>query len=159
MMVRDFQKSKVYAAEEGLWWLLDHSVDDPQVVMGGSTLVLSPEAKFSTPEDVQRYVDQVLAHPAVVERFGHSQVSVRKRKGVTKAHYERLGQVIAVPDDKWALRELVVLHELAHHFTLGGASHGPIFAGTYIDLVGMVMGFQTQLALRILFGDNDVKVS
>jgi putative metallohydrolase (TIGR04338 family) len=156
--MRDNQKGKVYESEHLLEWILDHSVDDPQVVMGGSTLVLSPEAKFSTPEAVQAYVDQVLAHPGVVERFGHSWVSVRKRKGTAKAHYS--SGTIAVPDAKWALREVVILHELAHHFDVSGTeAHGAIFTGIFLDLIGKVMGFQTQLALRIIYGDNDVKVS
>ncbi len=156
--MRDFQRSKVYRAEYIFEDLLDRSVENPQITLGGSTLVLPPEAKFSTPATVQTYVDQVLSHPAVVERHGPTQVSVRKRKGVTAAHYQ-LGE-IAVPDDKRSLREFVILHELAHHFTRRGgrvSDHGPEFTATLLELVGAVMGVQAQLALRILFGDNGVK--
>jgi putative metallohydrolase (TIGR04338 family) len=90
----------------------------------------------------------------VVDRYGSSKVTVRQRKGVTRAHYERGLGTIAVPDDKWALRESVILHELAHHF--GGVGHGPEFVDTLLELIRAVMGVQAQLALRVLFGDSGV---
>ncbi len=153
---RDVQRQKVYAAEDRFADLLDKSLDNNSAVfLAGSTLVLPPEAKFSTPATVQAYVDRVLSHRGVVARFGGSKVSVRQRKGVTKAHYHR--GVIAVPDVKVYLRETVVLHELAHHFSRDSQpAHGPQFTDTLLELVGAVMGVQAQLALRILYGDNEV---
>ncbi len=151
--MRDFQKAKVYGAEFIFRDMLDRALESPQILLGGSTLVLPPEAKFSAPQTVQAYVNRVLSHPGVVERFGASQVSVRKRKGTTKAHYH-MG-VIAIPDDNWALRETVILHELAHHFSRG--QHGPGFTAAFLELIGAVMGPQAQLVLRILYGDEGVK--
>jgi putative metallohydrolase (TIGR04338 family) len=152
---RDYQREKVYHAERILGQMLDQALENPQIVVSGSTLVLPPEARFSSPETVQAYVDHVLAHPGVVERWGVSAVRVRKRKGARKAHY-RLGE-IAVPDAKWALRETVILHELSHHLDKGkGAAHGRKFAGTMLTLLGVVMGPETQLLMRILYGDGGV---
>ncbi|MEB4210986.1 TIGR04338 family metallohydrolase [Mycobacterium sp. 94-17] len=151
-MSRDFQRARVYRAEHCFTALLDESVENPQIFMAGSTLVLPPEAKFSTPATVQAYVDRVSNHPTVVDRYGSSRVTVRKRNGVSRAHYQ-LGE-IAVPDAKWALRETVILHELAHHFSRDG--HGPQFVGAFLDLIDAAMGVQAQLVLRILFGESGV---
>ena len=158
-MTTDFQRSKVYNAEFTFRDLLKRAADSPQIEMAGSTFVLPPEALFSSPETVQAYVDRVLVHPAVVERWGRSKISVRKRKGTTKAHYQRRDQTIAVPDSQWALREVVVLHEIAHHFSAFGPSHGPQFVDTLLGLVGAIMGPQAQLVLRILYSEEGVKVA
>ena len=53
-------------------------------------------------------------------------LTVRARRGVTAAHYENAAGAgtIAVPDRRpadWAMRELVVLHEVAHHLQPGRA--------------------------------------
>jgi putative metallohydrolase (TIGR04338 family) len=59
------------------------------------------------------------------------------------------------------LRELVVLHELAHHVTWlcnsGAASHGPEFVGNYITMLDRVMGPQAALAARLIYSVNGVK--
>jgi putative metallohydrolase (TIGR04338 family) len=69
---------------------------------------------------------------------GAGEVKVRERKGSAKAHYEHTG-VIAVHTEnrgqRWAMREIVILHEIAHHLTKGDG-HGALFAGTLLDLVG-----------------------
>lgn len=158
-MTRDVQKSKVYAAEDRFGDLLDRSVENPQIMLAGSTLVLPPEAKFSTPITAQSYADRVLNHPAVVARFGPSRVTVRQRKGITKTVYTYRLREIAVPDTKSGLREIVILHELAHHFAGAFACHGPQFTATLLELVGAVMGVHAQLALRICFGDGEVEMS
>lgn len=152
-MSRDFQRARVYKAEHCFAALLDKSAENPQIFMAGSTLVLPPEAKFSTPATVQAYVDRALNNAAVIDRYGSSRVTVRKRIGAHSAHY-KLGE-IAVPDAKWALRETVILHELAHHFS--GDGHGPQFVGAYLELIGAAMGVQAQLVLRILFGESDIR--
>ena len=63
------------------------------------------------------------------------------RRGVTAAHYERrptTARGVAVPDGRtrWALRELVVLHEIAHHLCDAEPPHGPEFVATFCDLAG-----------------------
>ncbi len=60
------------------------------------------------------------AIPSVRRRWPAAEpLAVRARRGTTAAHYEYDGDLatIAVPDrhTTWALRELVVLHEIAHH--------------------------------------------
>lgn len=79
----------------------------------GTNITLPPEARFASVESVRRYVDDVLGHPAVAQRWPDAEpLAVRSRRGCTAAHYERGagGGTIAVPDrtTTWALRELVV---------------------------------------------------
>ena len=162
----DRQKSKLYEAEQLLRRMYDNSVksDNPAISVGGANLVLPPEVKFGSVASVQAYVDRVLEMPSVIEVFGTSNpITVRKRKGETKAHYSRYNQEIAVHDGRnnWGMRELVILHELAHHFTptFAQEAHGAEFADTFITLVGLVMGSQAGLALLIIFDTNDVRTN
>lgn len=160
--MRDSQKSKVYAAENILRFIMDNAVDNPLYTIEGINLTLPPEGKFSSVEDVQRYVDQVTQMPSVIAEFGKStRVTVRSRKGQMVAHYES-GQIIAVPENgtRWALRELVILHELAHHYSRRvRPAHGPEFASTFITLLGRVMGPEMGLLARIIYAQNEVKAA
>ena len=158
--MRDSQKGRVYHAENILRNIIDNSRDNPLFTIEGITLTLPPEGKFSGVEDVQRYVDRVLALPAVVEQYGRSKVAVRSRKGQRMAHYEPHNRTIAVPEGRrWALREIVVLHELAHHFDRSAPAHGPKFTSTLITLLTLVMGPEMGLLARILYEQNGVKAA
>lgn len=125
------------------------------MVFFGARLTLPPEAKFASIESLRRYVGDVLVLPSLRARWPEAgaSVAVRERKGHRAAHYERTeeGGVLAVPDSTWAMRELVVLHELAHHFDSGAPAHGPTFQGTYAELAGMVMGVEVAHLLRVAF--------
>jgi putative metallohydrolase (TIGR04338 family) len=159
--MRDFQQSAVYATEQLLGELFDRTLKSNNPIVELEVdgvkvpVTLPPEAKFASIESIQRHCDDVC------DMLKVSRVHVRARRGDRMAHYERPGAVIAVPNGRhrWALRELVVLHELAHHLTpsFGVASHGPEFVANFIDLIGRVMGLHAQLAARILFATNGVK--
>jgi putative metallohydrolase (TIGR04338 family) len=133
--------------------------------VGGVAVTVPPEARFATVGSVAEHVERVLARPSVRERFPRAvePVAVRARRGPSSAHYE-VGPpaVIAVPadvDGRWALRELVVLHELAHHLDdTGGPAHGPGFAATLVDLVADVIGPEAGWIYRILFTESDVPI-
>jgi len=159
--MRDSQKSLVYESEFVLRDIYRRAAQsgNPMVEMNGAHVTLPPEARFGNVETIQSYVDRVLQMPSVIEAFGESRrVMVRKRKGVTKAHYS-LGE-IAIPDTRsqWALREIVVLHELAHHYSPRGAAHGPEFASTFLTLLELVVGPEAALILRMIFADNGVQI-
>lgn len=152
----DAQRGHVYHAERVLGQMLEEALTASQITVSGSRLTLPPQATFSSPEAAQAYVDQVLAHPGVVERYGVSAVAVRKRnRGDTRVAHYRLGEIV-VPDVP--LRETAVLHELAHHFDKGGPVHGPKFANSYLFLVKTVMGPDVGQLMRILYQDGGVKV-
>lgn len=166
MTARDSQRSRVYAAEEFVRTLFDRAAQHSSrsIEFFGTRLTLPPEARFGSMESVQRYVDDVLALPAVVSRWtSPGPLTVRPRRAATAAHYENRGGtgVMAVPDRNtadWAMRELVVLHEMAHHLDDGGGpSHGPGFVATFCDLATLVMGPEVGHVLRVVYAKEGVR--
>ena len=170
MSARDSQRSRVYAAEEFVRILFDRAAQNNSraVDFFGSQVTLPPEARFASMESVQRYLDEVLALPAVAERWpATGPLRVRARRAATAAHYESGagGGVIAVPqrlNADWAMRELVVLHELAHHLLSGcgaeGPAHGPEFTATLCDLAAAVMGPEAGHVLRVVYAKEGVRL-
>lgn len=162
---RDSQRAKVYAAEEFVRTLFDRAAEhgSPAVEFFGTQLTLPPEARFGSVGSVQRYVDEVLALPAVRRQWPDvAPLSVRARRAATAAHYEsRDGAgVIAVPDRDtadWALRELVVLHEVAHHLCGAQPPHGPEFVATSCALAELVMGPEAGHVLRVVYAKEGVR--
>lgn len=161
----DSQRSRVYDAEHFVHRVMDRAVDYPIVEVAGSRLTLPVERRFASLDSVAGYVDRVLLLPWIRHRWARASqpVSVRERAGHRSAHYERAGAVIAVPGtssgDRWALRELVLLHELAHHLADDPAlpAHGPAFVGRYLELVGGVIGAELELLLRITLSENGAR--
>jgi putative metallohydrolase (TIGR04338 family) len=164
-VARDTQRASVYAAEGFVRTLFDRAADHNSRVIEffGAPLTLPPEARFASVAAVQRYVEEVLALPAVVSRFGSvAPLVVRSRRGPTAAHYEDCdGEgVIAVPERRggnWALRELVVLHEVAHHVCGAIPAHGSDFVATFCDLAAMVMGPEVGHVLRVVYAKEGVR--
>lgn len=113
----------------------------PSVTIDVTTHTPEVEARFVAPADVQRYVDRTLAHLRNGGKdYGGAEqrdVRVRARRGHTRAEYG-LG-VLSIPSfefgGSWALRESVVLHEIAHHLAAPGAGHGAAFRATFIRLL------------------------
>jgi putative metallohydrolase (TIGR04338 family) len=163
---RDTQRSRVYSAEQFVRTIFDRAAqhNSRTVDFFGESITLPPEARFASVESVQRYVDEVLAMPAVAAVGpGVGPLCVRARRAATAAHYERAGAaaVIAVPDRigaQWALRELVVLHEVAHHLCVpDAAAHGPDFTATFCRLATAVMGPEAGHVLRVVYAKEGVR--
>ncbi|OBG45580.1 hypothetical protein A5672_08585 [Mycobacterium alsense] len=156
---RDSQRAKVYAAEEFVRTLFDRAAEhgSPAVEFFGTQLTLPPEGRFGSVASAQRYVDDVLALPSVRRRWPEvSPLTVRPRRAAAAAHYENRdgAGTIAVPDRgtaDWALRELVVLHEVAHHLCQSDPPHGPVFVATFCELAELVMGPELGHVLRVVF--------
>lgn len=148
--MRDMQQSKVYSAEFFLLSVLDRAAECPSYNFYGSMLTLPPEIRFGSLEATQTYVDKVL---------GAGCVKVRQRKGNAAAHY--CAGVIAVPmperGQHWAQREIVILHECAHHLT--NDYHGPQFAGTLLHLIATHLGPEVALLLRDAYQQQGVQVA
>ncbi|UUO02213.1 TIGR04338 family metallohydrolase [Mycolicibacterium novocastrense] len=165
MTPRDTQRAKVYAAEEFVRTLFDKAAEHGNRVIDffGTSLTLPPEARFASVESVQRYVDDVLALPAVRARWPRvTPLGVRPRRGAGAAHYEVVdngGSFIAVPEvqTRWALRELVVLHEIAHHLCEVAPPHGPEFVATFCELADTVMGPEVAHVLRVVYAKEGVR--
>jgi len=163
---RDSQRSRVYAAEQFVRTLFDRAAahSSRAIDFFGDPITLPPEARFGSMESVQRYVAQVLALPAVTTRWPQAgEITVRSRRGATAAHYENRDgtSVIAVPQRGavgWAMRELVVLHEVAHHLAAGtGPAHGREFVTTFCELATAVMGPEVGHVLRVVYAKEGVR--
>lgn len=150
---RDFQKQKVYDAENLLGTLFDHTLehDNPMIELFGMQMTLPPEGRFASLDSIDAYLKRVCA------QIGAIPPTVRERKGQHIAHY--CNGEIAIPMQragKWALRELVILHELAHHLARGD-QHGPRFVGKFIELLTAILGPEAGLAMRLICADTGVK--
>ncbi|MCE5291664.1 MAG: TIGR04338 family metallohydrolase [Nocardiaceae bacterium] len=171
MIDRDSQRSRVYDAEKLVRAMFDNvaSSSRREVQLHGSTITLPIERRFASVESVQHYVDRVLSLNWVRNTWPEAAipVTVRSRAGQTAAHYEPQSATIAVPPGQpgrvWAMRELVVLHELAHHLaprTPNGAPqsssdspHGPAFLGRLLTLVSELIGAEAAFVLRVTLHD------
>ncbi|MFZ0832275.1 MAG: TIGR04338 family metallohydrolase [Mycobacterium sp.] len=164
MSSRDTQRGKVYAAEQFVRTLFDRAAEHGSRVVDffGTQLTLPPEGRFASVESVQVYVDEVLNHQGVQLNWPDAgPVAVRARRGVIAAHYERRDHtaVIAVPErrERWALRELVVLHEVAHHLCEATPPHGPKFVATFCELAALVMGPEVEHVLRVVYSKEGAR--
>lgn len=163
--LRDYQRSRVYEGEHLIHRIFDRSVDYPVVEVAGSRLTLPVERKFAAIEDVQRYVDKVLALEWVRQDWKRAEVPVivAERRGHKQAEYLRFASVMAVPAHQsrssWALRELVILHELAHHLADDiEIAHGPSFVDRLITLFGGIIGPEAAFLTRVTMLDVGVRV-
>lgn len=157
-------RARVYAAEKAFREMLDNSYEFPTVLMHGSTIALPVERKFATLESIQTYVDKVLALNWLRDKYPTASIplSVRERKGQKAAHYAPWSNTIAIPPHEhgkaWAMRELVVLHELTHHLDKYGNDHDATFTGAFVDIVSEIMSAEASFILRTLFYDEKVFV-
>jgi putative metallohydrolase (TIGR04338 family) len=168
-MDRDTQRSRVYAAESLVRRIYDRADDSGSrsVDVHGSTLTLPVERRFASVESVQHYVDLVLALGWVRAEWptrAAAPVAIRARRGETQAHYESATATIAMPpfvnNHAWAMREFVLLHEIAHHLQADPdhASHGPQFVDRFTTLVTEIIGPEAGLLLRGAMHESGVTI-
>lgn len=146
------QARELYEAERSLMFMLDQP---GTVRFMGSSLTLPVERRFGDVAAVRRYLAVLRERP-----WGHPEVPepvVRVRKGHTQADWS--AGVIALPDGigarGWAMREVVVLHEYAHHVTWhtrGATGHGREFREVYLDLLDNAVGPEAAFILRAGLG-------
>ena len=163
---RDRQRARVYRAEDAWAARLDAARRGATLAtVGGSAVLLPGERRFGTLEAAAGYCARVLALPQVAPLApGLAPPELRPRRGVRSAHWEPPG-VVALPvprhGEPWALRESVVLHELAHHVgecTGRTAGHGPPWPALLLRLVDAALGPEAALALRVHYGEEKVEV-
>lgn len=164
---RDWQKPEVYAAE---WLVRDVLKRGGNVEILGSTLTLPPETRFGDIEAIRTYVAGIEASDwyratwpgtvplEVTERRGRSRA---EKQSQAHAHYHC--GAIHIPATTWsrgdwAMRELVVLHEMAHHLTIADY-HGPAFAGAFIHLVTNAIGPEAGFLLADAMRGNNVEIN
>ncbi|MEX2289964.1 MAG: TIGR04338 family metallohydrolase [Mycobacteriales bacterium] len=163
---RDSQRARVYRAEDAWAARLDAARRGAALAtIGGSALLLPAERRLGALPAARDYAARVVALPEVVAVFGAVRPpSLRTRRGVRAAHWESPGTIalpVPVHGEPWALRETVLLHELAHHLaesTGRARGHRPPYPSVVLLLVQLVLGDEAALALRIEYGEHDVEV-
>lgn len=166
--MRDAQRQRVYDAEDQVCRQLDYAAAGAAVVaVAGSTVVPQLEVRFGSLEAAQTYAESVRSSPdfaALFPRAARRPVRVRARRGGRAATYEAPGTIALHEPDigaAWALRELVVLHELAHHGQHHdhdpGPLHGPAFAEALRRLVSAILGPEIGLLLTAAYAEHGVR--
>lgn len=162
---RDSKRALVYESELLVRNMFDRAdkLGSRTVELMGSEVTLPVERRFASIDSVQEYVDRVLGLNWVRQRWERAAVPVhiRARAGNSAAHYESDSATIAVPEHHygtaWAFRELVILHELAHHLDptrpddpadRPEPAHGQEFLDRYLLLVSEIIGPEAGFVLR-----------
>ena len=139
-MTRDFQRSKVYAAEGDVW------VHEPD---------------WESVKEVQAFVNRITKSVWWKKRSGWRHERLRKvvvtdGRGSARARafwsYRQGGCVIALP--KWSRSQWTVCHELAHHLTpwvFDEPVHGAVFADHYLAMVRKWIGPDAASDLELAF--------
>jgi putative metallohydrolase (TIGR04338 family) len=160
----DIGRTALYAAEGQLCRILDRHPSGESLELFGSKVVLPKEQKFSNLEQVSSYVSKVLQNEHVQKEFGvFVGPQIRERRGQAKAEYEYQTTTIALPvENEWALREIVILHEVAHYLVHqihpSAQSHGPEFARTHLRLLEINLGPEVTWILGIAYADAGVQL-
>jgi putative metallohydrolase (TIGR04338 family) len=163
---RDAQRARVYRAEDAWAAQLDAARLGAQLAtVGGSRVLLPAERRLGSLQAAGDYAARVLALPDVLAAFGAVEPPVmRTRRGAGRAHWEPPGTIaLPVPahGEPWALRETVLLHELAHHLaerTGRARGHRAPFPAVVLLLTTAVLGEEAALALRVAYGEQSVEV-
>jgi putative metallohydrolase (TIGR04338 family) len=161
--VRDTQRQRLYDAEQQILGQLAFAAAGARTVeAAGSTLTVPLELRFGTLRAVQDYVAALQASAgfaALFPRAAGVPLTIRRRAGGRAAHYEPPG-TIALHEGGHSLRELVVLHEVAHHGQHHdlppGPAHGPAFASALTRLVGLAVGPEVELLLTVALAEHGV---
>ena len=155
----------MYAAEEFVRTLFDRAAEhgSRSVEFFGAQLTLPPEARFGSLERCSATSTTCWPCRRCDRQWPDvAPLRVRARRAATAAHYEnRDGTgVIAVPDRRdadWAMRELVVLHEIAHHLCDEQPPHGSQYVTTLCALAELVMGPEVGHVLRVVYAKEGVR--
>lgn len=106
-----------------------------------------PTVKWTTVSEIQAYTDKLIGSAWWQRRWSGKAWYVEIRPGKGHRRAVSYGGYIQLP--KWARKEWVLLHELAHEVTRWqGSPHGWQFLQCYIALVEHKMGKEAAVALK-----------
>lgn len=149
---RDLHRTAVYQTEDQWSAILDRG---GRVDFFGSIVQAPVQLRFGSLEAAQAYTSDVVADLSLPE------IQVRHRKGGSRAHYS--DGVIAIPSNEpWAMRETVVLHEIAHHFCITrhkSALHDAYFTSALLLVVEHQLGPEAALLLRAGYQASRVPIA
>lgn len=151
-------KQQVYEAEFRLRDFFSNATVSRTAEVYGTTLTLPDERWFGSLETVQSYVDAV--RDIVASRYPSKDCTVCEgRKSLRRKAYWDWNRIVLPQREvtRWAWREIVVLHEIAHHLT-PGASHNEEFCGAYVHLLNTIMGPEAGWLMTVLLADNGITI-
>lgn len=129
--MRDFQKSKVYQAENN------------------ALMQLKENPEFTTLDECKTYINEIINSDYWNKHKGWKRIKLRCGRGCTNAFYRAHDKSITLP--KWARGKMVIIHECAHWLTRktteDGTSHGSHFAGHFLMLIDELLGEEHSAAL------------
>lgn len=140
----DPDKMAAYDAEDAMRALLTLAAkrENWNYDFYGHKMQLPQERNFADLESIAAYYLKVIQLGAVQDRWPSATApTVRPRSNGSCAHYDPRKHEVAIcihRGERFALRELVVLHELAHSLERDG--HGPRWRGAFLFLVETCMG-------------------
>lgn len=150
-IVRDTQRSRVYAAEDVLSLRRVSRHAQRHLV---DTQWFTHDVKVPSVAAVQAYVDSVTSAAWFVRRWGTTRIIVDAGRG----SHANVGRRITVSRNH-RRSEAVILHEMAHVLApwYDVADHGPEFAAILLILVEGVMGKEHARDLRASYAEHRVK--
>jgi putative metallohydrolase (TIGR04338 family) len=135
---RDSQKQKLYDAESVAKFHLNDI-----------------RTKFSSIEEIQKFVNELLSSAWIKKRFGDNKCEVRAARKNQHDAYARMSY-ISLP--KWAWTKMVVLHEVTHILTrYYEGSHGRYFARAFLEIIEHVLGHAARIVLKKQYRVYNVK--
>lgn len=156
-------KEKIYQVEFALRDILDVcSEGDGTYTIQGMKLTMPIEYKFGSLDTIKTYAN------AVVDDYnrrhgtdhGYAEV-VEGSKSLHRRAYYRHGMArITIPQrdrGSWAWRQVVILHEIAHHLAFI-PGHGVEFAEIMEDLLRECVGPEAGLVYRILLDQEGIQL-
>lgn len=152
------ETERAYAAE----FVLRDQLTLTSAVVHGTTLTIPVERKFGRIEDIQRYVDMVLALNWVRDTYPSARLPLKvvRHRVINRANCGH-GELRVNDSDEgraWSFREVVILHEVAHHLTPCGTEHGVEWRACFLDLLDGIVGPEAAFLLRTNFHDQGLLV-
>lgn len=148
---RDFQRKRLYRAEQAVReFSVQSDKNEGWIEFMNVEMFLQRELWFRSTDDIEEYLRRVMRTKwykrVCPKSYVTQQIAVETHGAHFHAHYYYDGTMKFPPWPKPGItnelhRELVVLHELAHHVTpLRYAGHGAEFSGNFLYIVTNKLG-------------------
>ena len=136
---RDFQRSKVYKAEDEAFTELGMYKGD--------------EPEFKTTDECKKWIKENVL--PLLKDYGIKKVVVKDGRGRRRAG--AFGDRMTITLPKWSRRRWVILHEMAHIPMPNDEGHGDMFCALYILLVRALLGGEYAEKLIEKFDEHGVR--
>lgn len=141
--LRDYQKSKLYRAED----------------VAFKAHPYWKEQEFESLEECKEFAREIVNTKHWIDNKGWKRIKLKSGAGCSNAFYRQSDKSITLP--LWSRNKLVMIHEFAHYLTHktmeDPVGHGSHFSGHYLLLVDEIMGEEFSHALMEQYEEHGVK--